>query len=275
MTLKEFADVMRDEVAKHFNEDWQIEVQQHVKNNNWLQTQLMIRKKGEQVGMLIPMELFYPNEQDVLSDEKLSEISAAILCFYEEGKEGAENMNRCIPDLDKYQNIRDMVRYKIINAEKNSELLQSVPHILYLDLAIVFYICFKEDEKSLASGLIHNSHLDMWKVTVYDIYEDAKKNTPEKQPYLLENIYTSVNKMIAKMTGIPVELLGKVTLPEMKYPMYVLSNTTEIYGASAMLYPGILKLCSEKLGGDLLIIPSSTREVLLMQYCSDLDVKKL
>ncbi len=174
MTLKEFADVMRDEVAKHFNEDWQIEVQQHVKNNNWLQTQLMIRKKDEQVGMLIPMELFYPNEQDVLSDEKFSEISAAILCFYEEGKEGAENMNRCIPALDKYQNIRDMVRYKVINAEKNSELLQSVPHILYLDLAIVFYICFKEDERSLASGLIHNSHLDMWKVTVYDIYEDAK-----------------------------------------------------------------------------------------------------
>lgn len=47
--------------------------------------------------------------------------------------------------------------------------------------------------------------------------------------------------------------------------VYVLTNRYNTWGASAILYPEVLKTIAQKLGGDLLILPSSIHEVLFMR----------
>ena len=45
--------------------------------------------------------------------------------------------------------------------------------------------------------------------------------------------------------------------------LYVLTNKQAVHGAAVMLYEGELRKVSDRLGGDLAILPSSLHEVLL------------
>lgn len=44
---------------------------------------------------------------------------------------------------------------------------------------------------------------------------------------------------------------------------YVLTNTANLRGAAAILYPGVLQGIAEQIGGDFLIFPSSIYETIL------------
>ena len=47
-------------------------------------------------------------------------------------------------------------------------------------------------------------------------------------------------------------------------PMFVLSNSRRMYGSSVILYDGVIKSSVDMLGDDLIIIPSSIHEILLI-----------
>ena len=40
---------------------------------------------------------------------------------------------------EQFNNVKDYIVYKVINHDRNKELLSTVPYVNYLDLAIVFY----------------------------------------------------------------------------------------------------------------------------------------
>ena len=49
-----------------------------------------------------------------------------------------------------------------------------------------------------------------------------------------------------------------------KYEMLVLSNTTDFYEFSAVLYPNVLEQLAEERKGNLIVIPSSIHEAILL-----------
>ena len=67
---------------------------------------------------------------------------------------------------------------KLIHYERNKELLGKVPHIRFLDLAIVFYCLISMDfTTGNATILIHHSHLKNWNITTTELFQIAKDNT--------------------------------------------------------------------------------------------------
>lgn len=46
-------------------------------------------------------------------------------------------------------------------------------------------------------------------------------------------------------------------------PLYVLSNTNGLYGASCMIYQDVLKDFADRIQADIVLLPSSVHEVLL------------
>ena len=48
--------------------------------------------------------------------------------------------------------------------------------------------------------------------------------------------------------------------------LLILTNRSGVYGASAILYEGVLKNIAQRLGSDLVILPSSVHEVILLPY---------
>ena len=57
--------------------------------------------------------------------------------------------------------------------------------------------------------------------------------------------------------------------------LYVLTNKQAVHGAAVMLYEGELRKVSDRLGGDLAILPSSLHEVLLAPWTGRADSRGL
>ena len=75
-------------------------------------------------------------------------------------------------------------------------------------------------------------------------------------------------EQIAKMTG-------SSTVPEAISPIYILSNADLFYGAACILYEGVLRKIALQLGSDLLILPSSVHEVLIVPDESEWEKSEL
>ena len=61
-----------------------------------------------------------------------------------------------------FENVKDRVCFKLINKDRNAELLSDMPYIEFLDLAVIFYVLVSEDEMGTGSITIHNSLMEAW-----------------------------------------------------------------------------------------------------------------
>lgn len=154
-----------------------------------------------------------------------------------------------------YEQIKNKIVYKLVNYKANEKLLLDLPYILFLDMAIIFYILPEEIDESRRDILICKEHLNLWKVNQNEIYQQAKKNTIKLLPCKIKNI-----------KSIMVE--GAPTL-------YLLTNQNNWNGACCMLYEHILKSFAEKQKGNILIFPSSVHKVLLLVENRTISRKEL
>ena len=150
--------------------------------------------------------------------------------------------------------------FKIINHEKNEELLKDVPHLDYLDLAIVFCYFFSEGELENASILIRNAHMEAWGTDTEALMKFAEYNTNRLLGCTVNNILDYLKKIYDMNDILPMDA------DEEKIPLYVLSNRPGLFGAGCILYNGLLKDLSEKMDSDLYVFPSSIHEVIIMPY---------
>lgn len=275
LALNEFAERVKDKASKKLGTCFCVRIQQNLKNNSQLCTQLEIQKLGESISMMFSLDEYFKEYCIGMDDNGIAGVVDSILKIYEESNAMTNSIKTWIPDMLDYQKIKDRVMYKLVNLDMNQELLQSVPHIPYLDLAIVFYISLGEYADGKVNSLIYNDHLSAWGITIEDLREDAGRNTPQREPYKFSNLQTAVRENMAESMGIPVELLSDMDMPDEEDPLYYLSNKTGQYGAAAILYPGIMKQCAEELGGDLIVFPSSTHEMLLMRCEKDMNAGEL
>ncbi|WP_302326134.1 DUF5688 family protein [Enterocloster lavalensis] len=171
-----------------------------------------------------------------------------------------------------YEKVRDKIIFKLINTENNRELLKRVPSRSFCDLSIVFMVHFGDREKGICTAMILNEHMAFWSVTADDLYDAAMKNTPR----LLPDTFTGVDEMI-RIIFLQEECDDIIEKDAEVVPslFYVLTNRLGIFGATCLLYPGAVKKYANELNCDLLILPSSVHETLLLPYDKDLNVDEL
>lgn len=159
-----------------------------------------------------------------------------------------------------FENTRSKIAFKLIHFEKNKDLLQDIPYIPFLDLAIVFY-CLISIDKNIGNAtiLVHNSHLSYWNVTPEKLFQIAKENALHNLPPQLHNMNSMLHDLVQ------AKKYPSVILPEDPlYPMFVLSNNQNLFGAACILYEDLLKSYAEKTNSDFYILPSSIHEVILI-----------
>lgn len=138
----------------------------------------------------------------------------------------------------------------------NKTWLCNVPHIRYLDLAIIFFFPLEnQDYRKVA--LVTNSIAEKWNVTAEELEKIAAVNTPKVLPISFMRIETLMKELA---------LLGEeIEIPEEEHqPMYIVTNENRMFGASGILYPGALKQISDWLQDDLYILPSSIHECIVI-----------
>lgn len=176
------------------------------------------------------------------------------------------NKNRKDDYVKRRKPLQEEILYQLMNQEKNRELLASVPHIPYLDLAIIFYYYDKDEAGSSIGVIISNEEVRQWGWTVQWMEEQAAVNTPASLP----GIFQSMEEMIEEIS--PEDILPE---EEPVIPMHVLTNRSKLFGAACILYPGVLSAISKSFQDNLYILPSSVHECIIVPMSGPYTQKEL
>ncbi len=171
------------------------------------------------------------------------------------------------------EHFRRSVIFRLIPTEANKELLLDVPSIPFLDLSLVFYLFLAEQKQGHIAALIHNHHMKSWNLDSKQLYKLASENTPRLLPPKLQLMGDLIQEMYisdsSHSSAAFPDILSETDCQTIKeasdlLPLYVLTNRTGACGACACLYPHVLKNFANLLNQDLLILPSSIHEVLIL-----------
>ncbi len=263
MTYQEFKDYIYSEVAARYESRATVHLSTFTKNNGVILDGLVICDKNARISPTLYLNDFY----DLLAEGKTKEaILKRIIRQYEQAKD--------IPDFDPdiftdFSVIKDQIIFRLVNQNSNALLLEDVPFLPYLDLAIVFSIMLKIRDDNYGTVLIHNSLLEEWGIAISELFDIAKENTYQALAPDCIPLEELLGDMLPQAER---DLFGDLTPA---FPMYVLSNTRRFHGAGVICYPEYLKNLSEELGQDLYIIPSSIHEVLVVPMDAELNLEIL
>lgn len=255
MEFTNFTTLVQREVEKRAGENYRVKLNDVMKNNGVVLRGITLMQDDSNISPTIYLNPYYDAYEN--GDTTLGTVIDEVIDTYERNK-----INRSI-DMKfflNYETVRSRIIFKLINTEKNRELLRDVPYIPFHDLSIVFQCLVSEERFGNASILIHNVHLQLWKINARELYECALENTPLLQGYELADMNTVLEEMKA-LGGIDDEEIEDM---QQEVPMYVLSNKSRINGASCILYKDILKDFAMVVDKDLYVLPSSIHEVILL-----------
>ncbi len=234
-------------LKESLGEAYEIQVTEVVKNNNIHLTGVVITKRPANVSPTIYLNQYYQKYQE---EGNFQQTVGEMMALYEQQ---AKELQLDMSFFTDFTQVKERLYHKLVHYEKNKKMLEDVPHIRWNDLAVVFYYAMEQDVVGRATITIRKEHLAIWKQEEGMLFAIAQENMRRDMPELL----VPMKELLEEMTGVELEKQYDV-------PMYVLTNKEKIFGASVLLYSEKIQELAEKTGKNLLILPSSVHEVLLM-----------
>lgn len=258
-TFEEFTQKVVNAFEAYVGSDAHVMIQKVKKNNGIVLTGLSVFGNGRNISPTIYLEEFY---RRYCEGETFSGVMEEFIQCYER--------HRCASNVDmsfyaKYEKVRKHLGIKVVNYDKNKELLKEVPHKTYLNLAILFYCAVENPEIGNGIILVKENHLKMWKVNIETLYEDAMKNAVWKYPvkvYPMPELLKEFPETFEWQEEAENRIGSDWEECMEVFPMYILTNVQKVFGASVLLYEGVLKKVAGKLHSNLAILPSSIHEVI-------------
>lgn len=259
MEFTNFTSIVKEEVERRAGENYRVRINDVRKNNGVVLSGLTVMQDDSNISPTIYLNDYY--EEYVNGKATLGNVVNDVLDTY--------NRNRVNRSVDmryflNYEHVKGSVVYKLVNAGKNRELLEDVPYVEFLDLAIVFQCLIAKESMGTATILIHNAHLKLWDISVEELYKAAKENTQKLQEYEIKSMSEVIGGIMKSEN--PGETDYDECMEEFSdsVPLYVLSNKSRVEGAACILYPELIKDFADAVNSSCYIIPSSIHEVLLL-----------
>ena len=260
ITIEVFTEIIKSEMEKIYSSKCKIDVLNVVKNNGLHLTGITIRNRESNMAPTIYLDGYFADYKD---GRTMENICKEIVQVYEKNKVQKDFSLEQVTD---FKNVKDRICFKLVNREKNAELLADTPYVEYQDLAIVFYILVSKDKSGITSITVRNSLMDMWGMDADILYHLAKKNTQR----LFRGRVLSMMEVMAEIIGDSAD-----AFEDSAFPMYVATNVFKMNGACILLYDGVLKKFAEKIGGDFYILPSSVHEVIFVPANGNMNARYL
>ncbi len=282
MNLEQFGNKICSALKEAMGTGYEIAFREVTKNNGVRLHGVIITGKESNVSPTVYIDELY---EEFEAGRAIGDIVYDILCIYQKN---AREINVDMDFFTQYAQAESRILYKLIHRESNDGLLGEIPYVAWNDLAIVFYYAFEDERFGKATILIKNSHLAMWGIDVPALYEAAKTNMLRLRPEELMPVRQLIQEFLEKNpcghpgvtriaapdgTGVTLasgtaSASGSALMSDSASApgtaMYVLSNCDRVFGASAMLYSGAMKRLAGELDRNLIILPSSVHEVILV-----------
>lgn len=258
MTIEQFAEEVCAELEKKFEGSRKVEQRTITKNNNAKFHAVLVSGQNDTMIPTFYLEDFYKNYREGCP------ISEVVLAIYHYCKENTPKGQIPFEWFEDFDSVKDNICYKLVNKNANNKMLENVPHVDFLDLAICFYVVYCDERIGDGTILIKNDFLENWKVAVVDLMRCAEENTVRLYPADRR----SIEELLREIRGTDCDTPSN-------FRMDVLTNSNKTYGAAVILYPEVLKDYSVETGGSFYIIPSSVHEVLLLPANGNEDPEEL
>lgn len=256
----EFTEELKRRMYQKLGENIRIDIHDTSKNNDVTYSAMTILYGECNMTPNIRLDGFYHSYMEGISMEEIAE---DILEIYRSGIH--EQID--VSFFTNFEKAKEHIMFKIVGYDQNRERLKKIPHIKFMDLALTFYfnVDLLETAQGNASIQIEKQHLEMWNIDEGLLYDLAKENTIRKMPVRCQTVYDIILEILSHDGVRP----GQDVIEEFKkradqVPMYVLSNQKNYFGAAVIYYPGVLKKLGETLRSDLILLPSSVHEVILL-----------
>ena len=250
MGNKEFIERIA-ELVKGGLEGAEVHVHNTTKNNGVHFTGLAIREGGCNISPCIYLEGFYAEHEN--GEKDLEAIAGEVICLHRKNK-ALHNFD--VSMFIDYRRARPMLRGRLVNTERNAELLKGVPHREFFDLTLAYYVETPHlGGREVGSILVQDRHMQLWEVTEQELYCQIMKNMAETDQASILNLVDIFADARGGFPDIP---------PEGNVPMYILTNQRNWNGAVQMLNKKALEDAAVLFGSDYYILPSSIHEMILV-----------
>ena len=249
MDYQQFVALIKEKVASSIGNGMSLTIHTALKNNGRERIGITISDNQVNICPTIYLEEYFSHYKGGM---EIDEIVDNILRLYHEVKFQRDWQ---IHTVKEFSLIRSKIVHKLIHAGMNQELLKNLPHVMFMDLAIVFYILYEVTDNNLATIPITNELVALWNTNTDELYRIALKNTPILLPATLKPMH----QVIEELLGHSYEELSS----EEDF-MLVLSNQYRSFGASCILYNDILEQIAGQIGESYYIIPSSIHETIVI-----------
>ena len=253
MNMDKFLEQVKDLLQAAFPEA-EVSLKNVTKNNGLILHGVCIREDERTISPTIYLDSFYEELDDVY-DGKIEYVVKKVIDLYEDKKD----IQISTGFFTDYEQVKHMLGIKLINKDKNEELLKNSPHYVYGDLAAVFIVCIPQfEDGTRGTILIRNENLKFWEdVDKARLLKDAL-DCMRKTPPVIKTIADALR-------GFMGESFEDMPDSDDMLKMYVLTNKDSNYGASQILLHESLDEIAERLGESrMYVIPSSVHEVLVI-----------
>ena len=263
MNFTDFCRKVKDTISDYLPEYdiSSVEIREIKKNNDIGLTGVMINVQGNNVTPNIYLEYHYSHYRQ---GEPMSDILVEIADEFRQARGFVERKSY---ESFRHDDFKNAVFLRLINYERNRELLADCPHIPFLDLAICFRYLADQNEKGVASSIVKNSDLKMWGISARELYKLAEENTRRIFPVELSRL----DELLLRMSGVPRQSPEGNPLGE----IYVLTNKQNVNGATCLLFKDVVEAFAEKIENSFYILPASVHEVMLVPYDENHDRRDL
>ena len=241
MTTTVFEDVLREKVEEKIGERFSIGIRRVPKNNGVTKTALEISENNSRQAALVYIDDMYDEH---LGEEQVNKLAADVANICQ--RQMFAPVMDIVESISDWKEAKEKLVMRVINAEWNEKMLEDVPHINFLDLAVIYCVNIKMGDHSAASA-VNNKMLSYWEVSKEVLHETALQN--------MKRLYPECCKSLGEMIGVSDESIC---------PLQVWTNTLGTYGASVMAYGTRVEELAEKTGKDLYVLPSSVHELLIL-----------
>ncbi len=251
-----FCEQIKEEIIGEFPEHI-VEIRDVVKNNGKHVRTLMIRREDQKVSPNFYLDEIYAKFRQGMS---VKEIVEQIVSGYEQSILEGEKLNVDFA----FKNCREKIVLRLISGERNREILEEVPHIPFLDLAIVFYVVIREEKDGIGSIRVSNLLQEQWDISTQALFVLALDNTqrifPAREAMMLNMMEEQMMEAMESNEDIREYFERRDgERDELDFP-YVITNACGINGATVILYPDVLEQLGQKFAADYFLLPSSIHE---------------
>lgn len=227
-----------------------------IKNNGVKFNAITIHRENRQLSPCVYIDKYY--EKYKMGIMEIEDVVREVVQKNEE-KMGDDDFD--ISVLSDYDRACTRIRVRLINTERNGELLLNVPHREFLDLSLIYYIDMTSDKNKDVSILctrVCNSQMAKWKITEQELYQQAMTN----MEICDEGCIISIWDLFRDRYDADYK---EDTEKDETY--YIMTNKHLIYGANQLLMKNKIKDFAAYMEKDIYIIPSSVNECLLLPIC--------